>query len=94
MSDIAYTDIEMDLMCATAEAKQWRERYDGLKRAYDDLLYKHEELQNLFVETEEETDYYREKFIQESLKYDSMRTQMAEVNARLSTLEAMMRSNK
>jgi chromosome segregation ATPase len=87
MSETAYTDMEMDLMCATADARQWRERFDGLKKKYEELLYKHEELQNLFVETEEELDYYREKYVQEALKYDSIKTELLTINSRLSVVE-------
>ena len=93
MSDYAYTDIEMDLMCANAEAKQWRERFDELKRKYEELLYKHEELQNLFVQTDDELREYQGKFVKESLKYDALSREMTEVKSRISTLEAMMRSS-
>ena len=91
MSDHAYTDTEMDLMFATADAKQWRERYESLKKKYEELLDDYEKLQNIYVETEDEMVGYRNSFLRESLKHDR---EMTEVKARLSTLEAMIRSNK
>ena len=30
------SDMEMDLMIATQDAKQWRERYEALKKNYED----------------------------------------------------------
>ena len=93
MSEDNYTDIEMDLMCANAEAKQWRERFEELKRQYEELLYKHEELQNLFVQTDDELREYQGRFVETSLKYDSLGRELAEVKSRLSTLEAFMRSS-
>lgn len=89
MSDHAYTDMEMDLMIATAEAKQWRERFESLKKNYEMLLDDYEKLQNIYVETEDEMVGYRDSFLRESLKHDR---EMTEVKARISTLEAMMRS--
>lgn len=91
MPDEAYTDMEMDLMMATAEANQWRERFQSLKKKYDDLLNDYERLQNIYVETEDEMTGYRDSFLNESIRHDR---EMTEVKARLSTLEAMMRSNK
>lgn len=89
MPDEAYTDMEMDLMMATAEANQWRERFQSLKKKYDDLLNDYERLQNIYVETEDEMTGYRDSFLNESIRHDR---DMTEVKARLSTLEAMMRS--
>ena len=89
MPDEAYTDMEMDLMMASADAKQWQERYYAVKKKYEDLLDDYEKLQNIYVETEDEMTGYRDSFLNESLRHDR---EMTEVKARLSTLEAMMRS--
>ena len=78
----------MDLMLATAEAKQWRDRFESLKEKYDALLTKHEQLQNIYVETEDEMVVYRNNFLDQSIRHDR---EMQEVKARLVTLEAMMR---
>jgi len=83
------SDIEMDLMIATQDAKQWRERYEALKKNYEMLLDDYEKLQNIYVETEDEMTGYRDSFLNESIRHDR---DMTEVKARLSTLEAMMRS--
>ena len=89
MPDESYTDMEMDLMMASADAKQWQERYYAVKKKYEDLLDDYEKLQNIYVETEDEMTGYRNNFLNESIRHDR---EMTEVKARLSTLEAMMRS--
>ncbi len=89
MPDEAYTDMEMDLMMASADAKQWQERYYAVKKTYENLLDDYERLQNIYVETEDEMTEYRNSFLNESIRHDK---DMQEVKARLSTLEAMMRS--
>ena len=89
MPDESYTDMEMDLMMASADAKQWQERYYAVKKKYEDLLNDYERLQNIYVETEDEMTGYRDSFLNESIRHDK---EMTEIKARLSTLEAMMRS--
>lgn len=89
MPDESYTDMEMDLMMASADAKQWQERYYAVKKKYEDLLDDYEKLQNIYVETEDEMTGYRDSFLNESIRHDK---EMTEIKARLSTLEAMMRS--
>jgi len=89
MPDESYTDMEMDLMMASADAKQWQERYYAVKKKYEDLLNDYERLQNIYVETEDEMTGYRNNFLNESIRHDK---EMTEVKARLATLEAMMRS--
>lgn len=91
MGETAYTDMEMDLMCATADAKQWRERFESLKKEYDNLLTDYERLQNIYVETEDEMIRYRTNFLNESIKHDG---EISEIKARLSTLEAIILTNK
>jgi len=51
-------------------------------------------LQNLFVETDDELNYYRNKFIDESLQrgylmndYDYLKEEMRELKARVASLE-------
>ncbi len=80
----------MDLMIATQDAKQWRERFESLKEKYDGLLTKYEQLQNIYVETEDEMVTYRNNFLDASIRHDR---DMNEIKARLTTLEAMMRSD-
>lgn len=82
-----YTDAEMDAMHYKAEADSWRKNFEELK-------VKYEELQNLFVETEDELNYYRNKFIDESLQrgylmndYDYLKEEMRELKARVASLE-------
>jgi hypothetical protein len=90
MSDSGYTDVEMDLIIATNDAKQWRDRFESLKEKYDTLLTDYEQLQNIYVETEEEMTGYRDSFLNESIRHAN---EMCEVRARISTLEAFMRSS-
>ena len=89
MPDEAYTDMEMDLMMASADVKQWQERYYSVKKKYEELLDDYERLQNIYVETEDEMTGYRNNFLNESIRHDR---EMTEIKARISTLEAMMRS--
>jgi len=91
MSDSGYTDVEMDLIIATNDAKQWRDRFESLKEKYDSLLGDYERLQNIYVETEDEMTGYRDSFLNESVRHAS---EMSEVRARIATLEAFMRSAK
>jgi chromosome segregation ATPase len=80
----------MDLMSLTAERDSWR-------RNFEELKIKFEELQDLFVETDDELNYYRDKFIDESLQhnylkndYDYIREEMRELKARVASLEILV----
>jgi predicted nucleic acid-binding Zn-ribbon protein len=82
-----YTDAEMDAMHYKAEAESWRKNFEELK-------VKYEELQNIYVETDDELNYYRNKFVDESLQrgylqndYDYLKEEIREVKARLASLE-------
>lgn len=73
---------------------------DSWRRNFEELKVKYEELQNLFVETEDELNDYREKFINEALQhnylkndYEYLQRDMVEVKSRLSVLEARMRES-
>lgn len=84
--------------------------YNALKKERDDLLecvvswrknfeelkVKYEELQNLFVETDDELNEYRDKFVNEAIQheylkndYEYMRDEMLEMKADIATLKAM-----
>lgn len=76
-----YTDTEMDLMHYKAEAESWR-------RNFEELKVKYEELQNLFVEVDDELLYYKEKFINESIQKDILRSDIEEIKYRLSEVES------
>lgn len=65
----------------------WRKNFEELKEKY-------EELQNLFVETDDELNEYREKFINEALQHNYLKNDyeylLEEINTikcRLSVLE-------
>ena len=82
-----YTDIEMDSMSYKDEADSWRKNFEELK-------IKYEELQDIFVETDDELNYYRNKFIDESLQrgylmndYDYLKEELRELKARVASLE-------
>lgn len=85
-------------------------KYNALKKERDDLLecvvswrknfeelkVKYEELQNLFVETDDELNEYRDKFVNEAIQheylkndYEYMRDEMLEMKADIATLKAM-----
>lgn len=85
-----YTDVEMDAMTYKQEADSWRQNFEELK-------IKYEELQNLFVETEDELNYYRNKFVDESIQrgylmndYDYLKEEMRELKARVASIEFLM----
>ena len=87
-----YTEMEMDLMSLKAERDSWR-------RNFEELKVKYEELQDLFVATDDELNYYRDKFINESLQhdylkndYDYLRQDMIEMKADIATLKAMYKA--
>jgi hypothetical protein len=82
-----YTDAEMDAM-------HYKEMADSWKKNFEELKVKYEELQNLFVETDDELNYYRNKFVDESIQrgylqndYDYLKEEIREVKARLASLE-------
>lgn len=71
------------------------------RRNFEELKVKYEELQNIYVETEDELNEYREKFVNEALQhnylkndYEYLQHDMLEVKSRLSVLEAMTKKWK
>jgi len=82
-----YTEMEMDLMSLTAERDSWRKNFEELK-------VKYEELQDLFVATDDELNEYRDKFVNEALQhnylkndYDYLNEQLTDIKVRLYKLE-------
>jgi len=82
-----YTEMEMDLMSLTAERDSWR-------RNFEELKVKYEELQELFVATDDELNEYRDKFVHEALEhnylkndYDYLNEQLNDIKVRLYKLE-------
>ena len=82
-----YTEMEMDLMSLTAERDSWR-------RNFEELKVKYEELQDLFVATDDELNEYRDKFVNEALQhnylkndYDYLNEQLTDIKVRLYKLE-------
>jgi len=77
----------MDLMSLTAERDSWRKNFEELK-------VKYEELQDLFVATDDELNEYRDKFVNEALEhnylkndYDYLNEQITDIKVRLYKLE-------
>ncbi len=89
-----YTDdelIQMEFNAIKKERDSWR-------RNFEELKIKYEELQNLFVETDDELNEYRDKFVNEAIQheylkndYEYMRTEMLEMKADIEVLKARMR---
>ena len=82
-----YTEMEMNLMSLTAERDSWRKNFEELK-------VKYEELQDLFVATDDELNEYRDKFVNEALQhnylkndYDYLNEQLTDIKVRLYKLE-------
>lgn len=70
------------------------------RRNFDELKVKYEELQNLFVETDDELNEYRDKFVNESIQheylkndYEYIMNDIIEVKTRLAMLEAQVSVN-
>ena len=77
----------MDLMSLTAERDSWRKNFEELK-------VKYEELQDLFVVTDDELNEYRDKFVKEAIQheyvkndYDYLSEQLYDIKVRLYKLE-------
>jgi chromosome segregation ATPase len=84
--------MEMDLMSLKAERDMWFSKFEELQDKF-------EELQELFVSTDDELNYYRDKFVEESLQheylkndYDYLRQDMIEMKADIATLKAMYKA--
>ena len=82
----------MDLMSLKAERDMWFSKFEELQDKF-------EELQELFVSTDDELNYYRDKFVDESLQhnylkndYDYLRQDMIEMKADIATLKAMYKA--
>jgi len=82
-----YTDEELMEM----EYNAIKQERDSWRRNFEELKIKYEELQNIFVETDDELNYYRDKFVDESLQHNYLKNDMEEVKARISVLEARIR---
>ena len=89
-----YTDdelIQMEFDAIKKERDSWR-------RNFEELKIKYQELQNLFVETDDELNEYREKFVNEAIQheylkndYEYLQRDICELKARLSVVEAVIR---
>jgi hypothetical protein len=90
-----YSDEELMQM----EYNAIKQERDSWRRNFEELKIKYEELQNIYVETEDELEYYRNKFVDEALQhnylkndYEYLQQDMLEVKSRISVLEAFMRA--
>jgi chromosome segregation ATPase len=91
-----YSDEELMQM----EYNAMKTERDSWRRNFEELKIKYEELQNIFVETDDELNEYRDKFVNEAIQheylkndYEYLQQDMLEVKSRLSVLEAFMRSS-
>ena len=82
-----YNETEIAQMHNQGKEASWRQNFEELKVKYEDL-------QDLFVQTDEELDYYRNKFIDESIQrgylindYDYLKEELRELKARVASLE-------
>ena len=89
---IQYSDEELMQM----EYNAMKDERDSWRRNFEELKVKYEDLQELFVETDDELNLYRDKFIDESLQhnylkndYYYMQQDMLEMKADIATLKAM-----
>ena len=82
----------MDLMSLKAERDMWFSKFEELQDKF-------EELQELFVSTDDELNYYRNKFVEESMQhdylkndYDYLRQDMIEMKADIAILKQMYKA--
>lgn len=84
-----YSDEELMKM----EYDAMKQDRDSWRRNFEELKIKYEDLQNIYVETDDELEFYRNKFIDESLQHNYLKNDMDEVKARISVLEARIRDS-
>jgi predicted nucleic acid-binding Zn-ribbon protein len=85
-----YSDEELMRM----EYDAMRDERDSWRRNFEELKVKYEDLQELFVETDDELNLYRDKFIDESLQHNYLKDDyyylaedLEDLKYRLSVLE-------
>lgn len=100
-----YTDeelMQMEYHAIKKDRDKFRKERDDLlecvvswRRNFDELKVKYEELQNLFVETDDELNEYRDKFVNEAIQHEYLKNDyeyimqdIIEIKTRLSILEA------
>jgi len=91
-----YSDEELMKM----EYDAMKSECDSWRRNFQELKVKYEELQNLFVETDDELNEYRDKFVNESIQheylkndYQYMCNEMLEMKADINVLKAMYKQS-
>jgi chromosome segregation ATPase len=93
------TLMQMEYDALKKECLRYRVERDSWRHNFEELKIKYEELQNIYVETEDELNEYRDKFVNEAIQheylkndYDYLNSDMIELKSRVSVLEAMMKS--
>lgn len=86
-----YTDEELMQM----EYNAMKTERDSWRRNFEELKIKYQELQNLFVETDDELNEYRDKFVNEAIQHEYLKNDyeyimqdIIEIKTRLAMLEA------
>ncbi len=92
---VQYSDEELMQM----EYDAMKKERDSWRRNFEELKIKYQELQNLFVETDDELNEYRDKFVNESIQHEYLKndygyliSDMEELKSRVSVLEAMLKN--
>lgn len=87
-----YTDEELMQM----EYNAMKSERDSWRRNFEELKIKYEELQNLFVETDDELNEYRDKFVNEAIQHEYLKNdyyylieEMNNIKADIAVLKAM-----
>jgi chromosome segregation ATPase len=85
-----YSDEELMQM----EYNAMKDERDSWRRNFEELKIKYKELQEVFVETDDELNIYRDKFIEASLQseylendYEYLQQDMMEMKAEIATLK-------
>ena len=98
IQDLKYVAQYSDEELMQMEYNAMKSERDSWRRNFEELKIKYQELQNIFVETEDELNEYREKFVNEAIQHEYLKNDyeyilrdIGELKARLSVVEATIR---
>ncbi len=99
LQDLKYMAQYSDEELMQMEYDAMKKERDSWRRNFEELKIKYQELQNLFVETDDELNEYRDKFVNESIQHEYLKndygyliSDMEELKSRVSVLEAMLKN--
>jgi len=100
IQDLKHAAIYSDEELMHMEYSAMKAERDSWRRNFEELKLKYEELQNLFVETDDELNEYREKFVNEAIQheylkndYENLQYDILEIKSRLFTVESTLKKS-